>query len=85
MVGTKEMAGDMEYLTRSLEHDRKFGYWLPSDESMITIARILNTYGYWNGVDNVIDFFEKPSKFDKAIAEFVANLKEEAPKLILGE
>ena len=63
------LEADKEYLKHCLERsDSQPGLhkdiWWKSDETCVTVARILLRYGQFHSRDDVIDFFEKPYKFE---------------------
>jgi len=67
---------DKEYLSRCLEHTKdKIGIfnpncWWQSEETVITVARILLKYGTFTALyssdlgEKIIDYFEKPYAFE---------------------
>ena len=56
-----DLAEDKEYLRNCFADPLK---WWTTDERCITVARILNRWGRFTSKGDVIDFFEKPYKFE---------------------
>ena len=55
----KELAEDKEYLKRCLEQNKPHnGLWWGFDEKVLSVAKILNRWGQFNEISEVIDFFE---------------------------
>lgn len=45
--------------------------WYCSDEKVLSVARILNEQGIFRSIDNVIDYFEKPKKWERDIQALI--------------
>ncbi len=63
---------DKEYLTECLKHTSNLlTAWYISDDTVITVARILAGTGHLRTPELTIDFFEKPSKWERVMKELV--------------
>lgn len=61
----KDLTEDKEYLKRCLERNApQNGLWWGSEETVISVARILNRWTSFSEPSEVIDFFEAPYKFE---------------------
>ncbi len=66
----KELQEDKEYLKHCLENSAKSLYrfapniWWKFDDKVISVARILERWGQFKERNDVIDYFEKPYKFE---------------------
>ena len=56
-----KLAEDKEYLKETLMTPR----WYEDEETVVTVARILNYWGTFSDAEEVIDYFEKPWKFER--------------------
>lgn len=67
---TKDLQEDKEYLKRCLECSDKLLYhfapnvWWKFDDKVLSVARILDRYGQSKERTDIIDFFEKPYKYE---------------------
>lgn len=67
---TKALAEDKEYLKHCLECSDKLLYhfapniWWKFGDKVLSVARILERWGQFKERTDVIDFFEKPYKFE---------------------
>lgn len=52
--------------------------WYVSDETLITVARILNNNGVFPSSDTIIDFFESPRKWTRDIQSLIKEYEQEA-------
>lgn len=61
----KDLQEDKEYLKHCLERNEPHnGLWWGLEKPVLTVARILERYGQFKEHTDVIDFFEKPIKFE---------------------
>lgn len=71
----KDLQEDKEYLKHCLKPERKilslvesyvYGewHWWESEDTALSVARILERWGQFKERSDVIDFFEKPCKFE---------------------
>lgn len=76
----KDLQEDKEYLKHCLERsDMRPGLhkdiWWKSDNTVITVARILERWGQFKERSDVIDFFEKPYKFEQEMKFIIEEVK----------
>lgn len=82
---TKE---DYEYLknlpnlgiTPSLSNLSK--QWYTSDDTLITVARMLDDYGVFPRTNHVVDFFENPRKWTKDIQDLIKEYEQEVADVL---
>jgi len=75
----KQLQEDKEYLKYRLAgSDSTPGLhkdiWWKSDDTMITVARILLCYDQFHSKEDIIDFFEKPYKYEKEMKFIVEEM-----------
>ena len=62
--------------TNGIEHLKNLSHdWWKSDDTIYTVACILDDYGCFNNTRHVIDYFEKPWKFQNEIDFLVKEFK----------
>jgi len=68
----KDLQDDKAYLKHCLEHRMersgliaKEDVWWMSGDTIITVAKILERYGQFKDIAQVIGYFEKPYKFEQ--------------------
>jgi len=62
---------DKEYLAECLKHTDLLTAWYISDDTVMTVARILDEEGNFRTSSQCRDFFEKPSKWEKSMRNIV--------------
>jgi len=61
----KDLQEDKEYLKHCLERNEpQNGLWWTSEETVVSVARILNRWTSFEDCSQVIDFFEAPYKYE---------------------
>jgi hypothetical protein len=75
----KDLAEDKEYLKyRLISSDSMPGLhkdiWWKSDDTVVSVARILERWGQFKERSEVIDYFEKPYKFENNMKFIVENM-----------
>ena len=73
---------DIEYLENCLKRTMKIvgiggDIWYKSDETMISVATILDDEGCFRRTSDVIRFFEKPYHCEKEMQELIDDYDEE--------
>jgi hypothetical protein len=72
----KQLQEDKEYLKHCLERNKPHnGLWWGFDESVLSVARILERYGQLSTASEAIDYFEKPYNFEDKMRFVIEEIK----------